>query len=270
MAPAVEAPTTKGGFVMVAVLAMLYGIACYALFLVTFLYSIAFVGNLQLEVAGLVAWVPRSIDAGGPAASLLVAFIVDGLLMGLFALQHTVMARPGFKEAWTRFVPAAIERSTYVLLSSLALILLFWQWRPMTPVVWSTGPGSLGYTLLNGLFWFGWLFVLLSTFLIDHFHLFGLKQAASVVTGREPPSMRFMTPGFYRFVRHPIMLGFIVAFWATPLMTLGHLYFAVGTTLYIIVALRFEERDLVYELGDAYVQYREEVSMILPLPRRRG
>lgn len=248
-------------------LAILYGIACYALFLVTFLYSIAFVGNLQLEVASLVPWVPRSIDAGGPVTSPLVAFLVDGLLLGLFAVQHTVMARPGFKAAWTRFVPASIERSTYVLLSSLVLILLFWQWRPITQVVWSTGAGSLGYVLLNGLFWFGWLFVLLSTFMIDHFHLFGLKQ---VMAGREPPTMRFMTPGPYRFVRHPIMLGFIVAFWAAPLMTLGHLYFAVATTLYIVLALQFEERDLVSTLGTAYVEYREEVSMIIPLPRRRG
>jgi protein-S-isoprenylcysteine O-methyltransferase Ste14 len=246
---------------------MLYGIGCYVLFLLSFLYSIAFVGNLQQEVAVLGPWVPRSIDVGGLAASPLVAFLVNGLLLGLFAVQHTVMARPGFKVVWTRFVPASVERSTYVLLSSLALFLLFWQWRPMTQIVWSAGPGSLAYVLLNGLFWFGWIFVLLSTFMIDHFHLFGLKQ---VLSGGEPPSMRFVTPGVYRFVRHPIMLGFIVAFWATPLMTLGHLYFAVGTTLYILVALRFEERDLVYELGDAYVQYREEVSMIVPLPRRRA
>jgi protein-S-isoprenylcysteine O-methyltransferase Ste14 len=255
---------------MAGVLAILYGIACYALFLVTFVYSAAFVGNLQLEVASLAPWVPRSIDAGGPAASPLVAFVVDGLLMGVFAVQHSVMARPGFKAAWTRFVPKTIERSTYVLLSSLALILLFWQWRPMTRVVWSTEPGSLGHMLLNGLFWFGWLFVLVSTFMIDHLHLFGVRQAASFMAGRQPPTMRFMTPGFYRFVRHPIMLGFIVAFWAAPVMTVGHLYFAIGTTLYIIVALRFEERDLIDELGDAYVEYREEVRMIVPLPRRRG
>lgn len=254
---------------MAGVLALLYGIVCYVLFLVAFLYSIAFVGNLQQAIAALTPWVPRSIDVGGPAASSLAAVIVNGLLMGLFAIQHTVMARPGFKAAWTRFVPAPLERSTYVLLSSLVLILLFWQWRPMTQIVWDTAPGSLGYVLLNGLFWFGWLFVLLSTFMIDHFHLFGLKQVSSVMAGGEGPTMRFMTPGFYRFVRHPIMLGFIVAFWAAPVMTVGHLYFAVGTTLYILVALRFEERDLVDSLGDAYVQYREEVRMIVPLPRRR-
>lgn len=254
---------------MIGVLALLYGIACYVVFLLAFLYSIAFVGNLQQEVTALAPWVPRSIDAGGPTASPLVAAIIDGLLMGLFAIQHTVMARPGFKAAWTRFVPAAFERSTYVLLSSLVLILLFWEWRPITQVVWSTAPGSLGYVLLNGLFWFGWLFVLLSTFMIDHFHLFGLKQVSSAMTGAEPPTMRFMTPGFYRFVRHPIMLGFIVAFWSAPVMTIGHLYFAVVTTLYIMVALQFEERDLVDSLGDAYVQYREEVRMIVPLPKRR-
>ncbi len=254
---------------MAGAFALLYGILCYAVFFLTFLYSIAFVGNLQLEVPGLAPWVPRSIDAGGPASSLSLALLIDGLLMALFAIQHTVMARPGFKAAWTRVVPASIERSTYVLLSSLALVLLFWQWRPIAYFVWSFQPGTLGFMLLNGLFWFGWLFVLLSTFMIDHLHLFGLKQASSVLASHPPPSMRFMTPGFYRFVRHPIMLGFIVAFWATPAMTVGHLYFAVVTTLYIIVALKFEERDLVTELGDAYVQYREEVRMIVPIPRRR-
>jgi methanethiol S-methyltransferase len=254
---------------MAGVLALFYGVACYALFLLSFLYSIAFIGNLQQEVAALVPWVPRSIDAGGAAASPLMAVIIDGLLLGLFAVQHTVMARPGFKAVWTRFVPAKIERSTYVLLSSLALILLFWQWRPMTQVVWSTAQGSLGYILLSGVFWFGWLFVLLSTFMIDHFHLFGLKQVAGGMTSGETSTMRFVTPGFYGFVRHPIMLGFVVAFWAAPVMTVGHLFFAVVTTLYILVALRFEERDLVNEFGDAYVQYREEVRMIVPLPRRR-
>jgi methanethiol S-methyltransferase len=253
---------------MAGIFALLYGTACYVLFLLTFLYSIAFVGNLQLEVAALQPWVPYSIDSGGAAAGSLVAVIVNGLLMVLFAVQHTVMARPGFKAVWTRFVPASIERSTYVLLSSLALILLFWQWRPMPQLVWSTAPGELAYILLNGLFWFGWLFVLLSTFMIDHFHLFGLKQVSNAMTGAAPPSMRFMTPGFYRFMRHPIMFGFIVAFWAAPVMTVGHLYFAVVTTLYIFVALQFEERDLVRELGSAYVQYREEVHMIVPLPRR--
>ncbi len=254
---------------MVGVLALFYGIVCYVVFLAAFLYSIAFVGNLQLEFAALAPWVPRSIDVGGSTASPLAAVIIDGLLMGLFAIQHTVMARPGFKSIWTRIVPAAFERSTYVLLSSLALILLFWQWRPMTQIIWSSAPGDLGYVLLVGLFWFGWLFVLLSTFMIDHFHLFGLKQVSSAMTGREPPTMRFVTPGFYRLVRHPIMLGFIVAFWAAPVMTAGHLYFAVGTTLYILIALQFEERDLVDSLGDAYVQYRTRVRMIVPLPKRR-
>jgi len=240
------------------------------LFLISFVYAIAFVGNLQLEVAALGPWVPRSIDVGGPAANPLAAAVINGLLMTLFAVQHTVMARPGFKAVWTRFVPPIVERSTYVLLSSLVLILLFWQWRPMSQVVWSLTPGSLGYVLFNGLFWFGWLFVLLSTFMIDHLYLFGLRQVSSAMAGQAPPSMRFVKPGFYRFVRHPIMFGFIVAFWATPAMSVGHLYFAVGTTLYILIALQFEERDLVRELGDVYVRYTEEVHMILPLPRRRS
>jgi protein-S-isoprenylcysteine O-methyltransferase Ste14 len=250
---------------MAAFLAVIYGLASYVLFLGTFLYAIAFVGNLQQAVPALGPWVPRSIDVGGPAAGVLEALIVNGLLMGLFAVQHTVMARPGFKAVWTRVVPVRVERSTYVLLSSLVLILLFWQWRPMTGTVWSTAPATLGYELLNGLFWFGWLFVLLSTFMIDHFHLFGLRQ----MTGRPLPTMRFVSRGFYRFVRHPIMLGFVIAFWATPVMSIGHLYFAGTTTLYILVALRFEERDLVNELGEAYVQYRQQVRMLIPAPRRR-
>jgi protein-S-isoprenylcysteine O-methyltransferase Ste14 len=254
---------------VVGILAILYGIACYVIFLATFLYSIAFVGNLQFEATVLQPWVPRSIDAGGPVAGTLEALIINGLVMAVFAVQHTVMARPEFKAVWTRFIPATIERSTYVLLSSLALILLFWLWRPMPEIVWRTTPGDLAYLVLNGLFWFGWLFVLLSTFMIDHFHLFGLKQVSSAASGKPPPSMRFMKPGFYRFMRHPIMFGFIVAFWATPVMTVGHLYFALVTTVYILVALKFEERDLVNELGEVYVQYREEVRMIVPLPRRR-
>ena len=254
---------------MAGMVAVVYGVACYATFLVTFLYAIAFVGNLQLDAAVLQPWVPRSIDAGGTVAGTVEALIVNGLLMAVFAIQHTVMARPEFKAVWTRVVPVTIERSTYVLLSSLALILLFWLWRPMPQIVWRTTPGDLAYLVLNGLFWFGWLFVLLATFMIDHFHLFGLKQVSSAASGKPPPSMRFMKPGFYRFVRHPIMFGFIVAFWATPVMTVGHLYFAIVTTVYILVALTFEERDLVNELGEAYIQYREEVHMIVPLPRRR-
>lgn len=250
---------------MAGLLAIIYGLVCYVLFLGTFLYAIAFVGNLQQTAPALGPWVPRSIDVGGPTAGLVTALIVNGILMGLFAVQHTVMARPAFKAIWTRIVPTRVERSTYVLLSSLVLILLFWQWRPMTGVVWSTEPGTLLYMLLSGLFWFGWLFVLLSTFMIDHFHLFGLKQ----MTGLPLPTMRFVSRGFYRFVRHPIMLGFIVAFWATPVMSVGHIYFAVATTLYILIALQFEEHDLVEDLGQAYVQYRERVSMLIPMPPRR-
>jgi len=244
------------------ILAFLYGLACYAIFFLTFLYAVAFIGNYQIE--GLV---PKTIDSGVPG-DLLPSIVIDVLLLGIFGVQHSVMARRGFKEEWTRIIPRPIERSTYVLLSSAALILLFWKWRPLTEPIW-TASNTVAHDLLVGLFFAGWLIVLLSTFMIDHFELFGLKQVLHNVRGQRPPSMTFKMVAFYRFVRHPIMLGFIIAFWATPAMTLGHLLFAVVTTLYILVALHFEEQDLVSDFGPTYERYRSRVRMIIPLPKNR-
>ena len=237
------------------IIALMYGLASYLIFFLSFVYAVAFVGNYL---------VPKSIDIGSESG-LAQSILTNVVLLGVFAIQHSVMARPAFKAWWTRLVPPPVERATFVLASSLALILLFWQWRPLPSVVWSVGNGGLA-TLLTALSFAGWGLVLLSTFLINHFELFGLQQVAQNLSGRQPPAPVFKTPLFYKFVRHPIYLGFIVAFWATPVMTVGHLLFAAATTAYVFVGIFLEERELVSVFGDQYLAYRSRVSMILPMP----
>jgi methanethiol S-methyltransferase len=235
------------------IVASLYGIVAYLIFFVTFLYSIGFVEDLG---------VPTTID-GATAAPPVQALIVNLVLMSIFAVQHSVMARPQFKRWWTKFVPASVERTTYVLLASLALALLIWQWQPLPAVVWQIADPRLAVAV-TGLSFLGWLIVLTSTFLINHFELFGLHQVANNLSGRPMPAPRFRTPLLYRLVRHPIYLGFIIAFWAAPIMTVGHLLFAAVTTAYIFVGIWLEERDLIDVFGDEYRRYRERVSMLLP------
>lgn len=239
-----------------------YGATCYAIFLATFLYAIGFIGNVL---------VPTRLD-GEPNGSMLAALLVNLGLLALFAVQHSVMARVGFKRLWTRVVPRPVERSTYVLFSSAALGLLFWLWRPMGGLVWDVGDPA-GRLVLQALFACGWLTVLVSTFLIDHFDLFGMRQVWLHLRGREYTPLRFRTPGLYRMVRHPLYVGWFLVFWATPTMTITHLVFAVMTTLYILVAIPLEERDLVREHGDTYRCYRERVPMLVPalarMARRR-
>ena len=247
-----ETPFVQGNLIG-RIAAFLYGIAAYGVFLVTFLFAVGFVEGMA---------VPKSIDSGvaGPPGPTL---IVDLVLMSIFALQHSVMARPEFKRWWTRLVPPSIERTTYVLLASLALALLIWQWQPLPAVVWQISDGRLALAV-TGLSFVGWLIVLTSTFLINHFELFGLHQVANNLGGRGMPVPRFRTPLFYRFVRHPIYLGFIIAFWATPTMTVGHLLFAAVTTAYIFVGIWLEERDLISVFGEDYRRYKDRVSMLLP------
>ena len=241
------------------ILAFLYGVVCYLAFFASFLYAIGFIGNFA---------VPKSIDSG-PHRPFSYALAVNAALLGVFALQHSIMARQWFKRAWTRLVPAPVERSTYVLFSSLALLLLFWKWEPMGRVVWNV-EGGVGQLLLYGLFAMGWLIVLVATFLINHFDLFGLRQVWLYLREIPYTPLRFRTPALYRIVRHPLYVGWLLVFWSAPLMTVAHLVFAIATTAYILLAIQFEERDLVRSHAE-YAEYRRRVPMLVPLgPPNRG
>jgi protein-S-isoprenylcysteine O-methyltransferase Ste14 len=239
------------------VLGFMYGVACYAAFFATFLYAIGFVGNFG---------VPKTLDSG-PVGPLGTGLLIDAALLGLFALQHSVMARPAFKRAVRGVIADPIERSTYVLASSVAMVVLFRQWQPIGGVVWQL-ESPVGQALAYAVFAAGWLTVLVSTFLINHFDLFGLRQVWFYLRGRPYEPLTFRTPGAYKFVRHPIYVGWLLAFWATPTMTVAHLVFALATTGYILIAIQFEERDLVHA-HPAYARYRSEVPMLVPRLARR-
>jgi protein-S-isoprenylcysteine O-methyltransferase Ste14 len=235
----------------------LYGIGAYLVFLIAFLYAIGFVGNI---------FVPKSIDSGADT-KLWSAILINVVLLSVFALQHSIMARPGFKKWLTAIISPAMERSTYILLSSLALILIFWQWQPISTIVWEV-ENKIAVTLLKGTFFLGWIVVLLSTFMINHFELFGLAQIVDNLKNRQTPNPKFQTNYFYKLVRHPIMLGFLIAFWATPVMTMGHLLFSVITTLYIFIAVKYlEEKDLRNAIGEKYEVYQKEVPMVIPFTK---
>jgi methanethiol S-methyltransferase len=239
---------------MGGLIALTYGAVSYLIFFGAFLYAIGFVGNFA---------VPRSVDAGGPNASLVTALLINAGLLTVFAVQHSVMARPGFKRWWTRLVPESVERSTYVLLSSLALVLMYWQWRPIDGQIW-TLETPVGRWALIALFWSGWLLVFAATFAINHFDLFGLRQVWLRFKNQDYTHVQFVVNLFYKYVRHPLLLGFVIAFWATPNMTAGHLLFAVATTGYMLVGIQLEERDLATVHGAPYAAYRAATPMLIP------
>lgn len=257
------------------VLGFAYGWICYAIFFVIFLYAIGFVGGGNLYGPAKRLVTPTSIDLSNHDGneSLTLRIIIDMLLLGLFAIQHSVMARQWFKRRWTQVVTPLLERSTFVLVASLTLALLLWQWRPIGTsaerVLWDVH-NSTGRLVLEGLFWIGWLVVLASTLLIDHFELFGLRQVLCYLQGKEYSPPEFQVRAFYKGVRHPLYLGFIIAFWSTPRMSLGHAFFAVMTTAYMILAIQFEERDLLRAHGEKYENYRRQVSMLAPVRFWKG
>lgn len=243
---------------MKRVMAFIYGVICYLVFFGTFLWLIFF-------LAGFDAWVPTSVNSG-VAETMTEALFINLGLIGLFGVQHTVMARKSFKNKWTRLVPKPIERSTYVLFSSLALLLLLWFWQPLPETIWQ--PEAVWASLILELgFWLGWIVVFISTFMIDHFNLFGLKQVWNYMQRKQPDPPQFMEPGIYKYVRHPLMLGFLIAFWSVPHMTVGHLVFSIGMTLYIIIGVYYEEKAMVRRFGDDYRSYQERVSKFFPALR---
>ncbi len=240
-------------------LSFLYGVIAHAGFLAVFMYLIGFLSNFA---------VPKTVDSGDPGPFGL-ALAVNILLLAIFGIQHSVMARQGFKRWWTRIVPHHLERSTYVLISDLLFVLLIWQWQPMVGVIWQVDH-PVGTMVLWGLFGIGWLTVVLTSFMINHFDLLGTRQVYLHLIGKEYSSLEFKTRGFYKYVRHPLMVGWIIAFWATPQMSVGHLVFAIGTTVYILIAIQIEERDLISFHGEAYEKYRREVSILLPFRKKRN
>lgn len=244
---------------------LVYGVIAYILFLLTFVYAIGFVGNFAFDL-GAFQFVPKGLDTGGANWPWWQALILDAVLLGIFAVQHSGMARQGFKRVWTRIIAVEIERSTYVLAASLALIVLFVFWQPLGGVIWNV-QGETARGALVALSLLGWSIVLVATFVINHFDLFGLRQVYAALRGRKPPALKFATPFFYRLVRHPIYLGFIIAFWATPVMTVAHFVFAVATTGYMLIGIQLEERDLIHQFGDSYRDYRKQVRMLIPIPR---
>lgn len=243
---------------MKRVLFFLYGVICYFIFFGTFLYAIGFVGNII---------VPKSIDTEA-TVPIGEALLINTALLGLFALQHSVMARKGFKKWWMRYIPVEIERSTYVLFTNFALLLLFWQWQPLGGVIWNIQNPIVQY-IMYGIFALGWLLVLVTTFVINHFDLFGLRQVWLQLVGKKYTNLGFVTPGPYKMIRHPLYLGFILAFWVTPVMTVAHLVFVLATTGYILIAIQFEEKDLVNIHGGDYANYRKRVPMIFPYGKKQ-
>jgi protein-S-isoprenylcysteine O-methyltransferase Ste14 len=235
------------------IIAFIYGIICYLIFLITSVYAVGFLGNI---------FVPKSIDSVSQG-SLVTALLVNISLLGIFALQHSIMARQQFKAWWMQFIPQPMERSTYVLLSSLALILLFWQWQPIGIIIWNIN-NLVGQIILYSLFTLGWIIVFISTFLINHFDLFGLRQVYLYLQGKEYTYLQFQTPALYQYVRHPLYVGWLLVFWMTPLMTVAHFLFALMTTIYILIAIQLEEKDLADIHGEKYNNYRREVPMLIP------
>lgn len=240
---------------MKRILAFIYGVFCYLIFFATFLWLILFLGDFE-------AYVPTTVNSG-TECSMPEAIVINLALIVLFGIQHTVMARNSFKDKWTEIVSEPLERSTYVLFSSLSLLLMFWYWRPLPQTIWEVEATGISLILQWG-FWLGWLILFLSTWMIDHFNLFGLRQVWNYMKGEVQSPPRFMEPGFYKFVRHPLMLGFLIAFWSIPHMTLGHLIFSAGMTLYIVVGVFFEEKSMKRRFGEEYKDYRKRVPKFFP------